>query len=77
MYEELLNDSEEVKITHHPKIKIANVNQVSYLKIDGQIELFDTIMQKGNENELVRHIKLIVPEYISNASRFQVLDRMN
>lgn len=77
LYEELLNDSEEVKITHHPKIKIARVNQVSYLKIDGQIELFDNIMQKGNENELVRHIKLIVPEYISNASRFQVLDRMN
>jgi len=77
LYEELLNDSEEVKITHHPKIKIARVRQVSYLKIDSQIDLFDSMLQKGNEDELVRHIKVIVPEYISNASRFQVLDRMN
>ncbi len=72
-----MNDSEEVKITHHPKIKIAKVRQVPYLKIDGQIELFEKIMLKGSENELVSHIKAIVPEYISNASRFQVLDRMN
>lgn len=77
LYEELLNDSEEVKITHHPKIKIAKVRKVPYLKIDAQIDLFKTIIAAGNENELVRHIKLIVPEYISNASRFQVLDRMN
>ncbi|HLW19599.1 MAG TPA: nucleoside-diphosphate sugar epimerase/dehydratase [Cyclobacteriaceae bacterium] len=77
LYEELLNDSEEVKITHHPKIKIAKVRQVSYLKIDSQIDIFDSILHKNNEDELVRHIKVIVPEYISNASRFGVLDRMN
>ena len=77
LYEELLNDSEEVKITHHPKIKIAKVRKVPYLKIDAQIDLFEQIILNGNENEVVRHIKLIVPEYISNASRFQVLDRMN
>lgn len=77
LYEELLNDSEEVKITHHPKIKIAKVRQVPYLKIDGQIELFEKILLKGSENELVSHIKALVPEFISNASRFQVLDRMN
>lgn len=77
LYEELLNNSEEVKITHHPKIKIAKVQQVSYLKIAGQIELFEKILVKGNENELVRHLKILVPEYISNASRFEVLDRMN
>lgn len=77
LYEELLNDSEEVKITHHPKIKIAKVRQVPYLKIDGQIELFEKMLQKNSEEELVRHIKLLVPEYISNSSRFEVLDRMN
>lgn len=77
LYEELLNDSEEVKITHHPKIKIAKVRKVPYLKIDAQIDLFEQIISNGNENEVVRHLKLIVPEYISNASRFQVLDRMN
>ena len=77
LYEELLNDSEEVKITHHPKIKIAKVRQVPYLRIDGQIELLENLVAKGSENEIVSHIKGLVPEYISKASRFEVLDRLN
>jgi FlaA1/EpsC-like NDP-sugar epimerase len=77
LYEELLNDSETVKITHHPKIKIAQVAPSSYHKIEGQIDLFLDLINKGSENDLVRHLKVIVPEYISNSSRFEVLDRMN
>lgn len=77
LFEELLNDSEVVKITHHPKIKIAHVAPCSYHKIDSQVEIFLELIQKGSENDLVSHLKVIVPEYISNSSRFEVLDRMN
>lgn len=77
LFEELLNDFETVKITHHPKIKIAQVAPSSYHKIDGQIELFLDLIHKNSENELVGHLKVIVPEYISNQSRFEVLDRLN
>ncbi|WP_339865772.1 nucleoside-diphosphate sugar epimerase/dehydratase [uncultured Algoriphagus sp.] len=77
LYEELLNDFETVKITHHPKIKIAQVLPSSYHKIDGQIELFMELVSKKSENELVSHLKVIVPEFISNSSRFEVLDRLN
>ncbi|MDO9551103.1 nucleoside-diphosphate sugar epimerase/dehydratase [Rhodonellum sp.] len=77
LYEELLNDSETVKITHHPKIKIAAVPHSSYHKIEGQIDLFHDMIEKGTENDLVSHLKNIVPEFISNSSRFEVLDRMN
>lgn len=77
LYEELLNDFETVKITHHPKIKIAHVSPSSYHKIDGQIEFFQELIGKNNETDLVRHLKALVPEYISNSSRFEVLDRMN
>lgn len=77
LYEELLNDFETVKITHHPKIKIAQVLPSSYHKIDGQIEFFQELIGKNNETDLVRHLKALVPEYISNSSRFEVLDRMN
>lgn len=77
LYEELLNDFETVKITHHPKIKIAQVMPSSYHRIDGQIELFQELIGKGTETDLVRHLKALVPEYISNSSRFEVLDRMN
>ncbi|MBN3518846.1 polysaccharide biosynthesis protein [Algoriphagus lutimaris] len=77
LYEELLNDFETVKITHHPKIKIAQVAPAAYHKIDGQIELFMSLIGKNSENELVSHLKVIVPEFISNSSRFEVLDRLN
>ena len=77
LFEELLNDFETVKITHHPKIKIAQVLPSSYHKIDGQIELFLDLVNKNNETDLVRHLKALVPEFISNSSRFEVLDRMN
>jgi FlaA1/EpsC-like NDP-sugar epimerase len=77
LFEELLNDSETVKITHHPKIKIAQVPHSSYLKIEGQIDLFYEMIEKGTENDLVSHLKNIVPEFISNSSRFEVLDRLN
>ncbi|MFC3880963.1 polysaccharide biosynthesis protein [Algoriphagus namhaensis] len=77
LFEELLNDFETVKITHHPKIKIAQVLPSAYHKIDGQIEMFTDLINQNSENQLVSHLKAIVPEFISNSSRFEVLDRLN
>lgn len=77
LFEELLNDFETVKITHHPKIKIAQVLPSAYHKIDGQIEMFTNLINQNSENQLVSHLKAIVPEFISNSSRFEVLDRLN
>lgn len=77
LYEELLNDSEVVKITHHPKIKIAEVFPVDYYKLDGQLGMFKQLFERNVDNELVSHLKTIVPEFKSNASRFEVLDRLN
>lgn len=77
LYEELLNDSEEVKITHHPKIQIAKVLPVHYYSIEAKIDYFEELVRKGSENDLVFHLKSIVPEFKSNVSRFEVLDRLN
>ena len=77
LYEELLNDSEVVKFTHHPKIKIAQVSSVHFYKIEGQIEIFESLIGKNSENDLVFHLKSMIPEYKSNSSRFEVLDRLN
>lgn len=74
LYEELLNDFETVKITHHPKIKIAQVKPSSYHEVDSQIKIFQQLIGKNNDTELVRHLKVLVPEFISNSSRFEVLD---
>ncbi|MCH6236637.1 polysaccharide biosynthesis protein [Cognataquiflexum rubidum] len=77
LFEELLNDSEVVKFTHHPKIKIAQVSSVHFYKIEGQIEIFESLIGKNSENDLVFHLKSMIPEYKSNSSRFEVLDRLN
>jgi FlaA1/EpsC-like NDP-sugar epimerase len=77
LYEELLNDHELVKITHHPKIKIAQVQPGSYHKVNNQLELFVELVEKQNDFDLVRHLKVVVPEFISNSSRFETLDRVN
>lgn len=77
LYEELLNSSEQVKITHHPKILIAKVAPVHYYKIEGQIDLFEKMLGRSTDNDLVFHLKSIIPEFKSNVSRFEVLDRLN
>jgi FlaA1/EpsC-like NDP-sugar epimerase len=77
LFEELLNDSETVKITHHPKILIAKVNPSNFSKIEAQISMFYKLIENNSENDIVTHLKAIVPEFISNSSRFEILDRLN
>jgi len=77
LFEELLNDTEVIKFTHHPKIKIAQVAPVHFFKIEGQIQMFESLIGKNTENDLVFHLKSMIPEYKSNSSRFEVLDRLN
>jgi FlaA1/EpsC-like NDP-sugar epimerase len=73
LYEELLAKEENTISTHHPKILKARVrdNQDdSKEKIQRLIELFDN----QNNKEIVKLMKIIVPEYISNNSEFTELD---
>lgn len=77
LFEELLNDSETVKITHHPKILIAKVQPTNFSKIETQISMFHKLIENNSEIDIVTHLKSIVPEYVSNSSRFEILDRLN
>lgn len=73
LYEELLAEEENTIPTHHPKILIAKVrksdNNVSTI-IERLIQLYDS---QNNEN-IVKLMKEIVPEFISNNSEFSMLD---
>ncbi|MGV3610040.1 MAG: polysaccharide biosynthesis protein [Fluviicola sp.] len=74
LYEELLNDAENVQETHHPKILIASereLDQRVYATIDN---LLDAIGKTDNL-ALVRLMKEVVPEFISNNSEYSVLDK--
>ena len=73
LYEELLASEENTIPTHNPQILIAKTKENSdqQLKtIEDLIQLFDS---QQNEH-IVRKMKEIVPEYISNNSEFEKLD---
>lgn len=74
LYEELLSDSETTIPTHHPKIlkaKIQPVNEADIQRIDELIRLFE-----GQENtKIVAKMKEIVPEFKSNNSIYEQLDK--
>lgn len=75
LYEELLTSGENNLPTHHDKIMIAEVNKVSYAELLPKIEILNTFLSERNELEVVAYLKKIVPEYISNSSRFEILDK--
>lgn len=77
LYEELLNQAESTIPTHHEKIMIAKVREYDYLEIDKFIELFNDLVIDKNELKMVALMKELVPEFKSNYSRYEVLDRIS
>jgi FlaA1/EpsC-like NDP-sugar epimerase len=73
--EELLNNKESTIGTHHPKIMVAKVTEYNYLKVNNLIT--NLYLEKDNLTNtlLVKTMKKIVPEYISNNSVYEELDR--
>ncbi|NQW76481.1 MAG: polysaccharide biosynthesis protein [Cytophagales bacterium] len=76
LYEELLSTDENTLPTHHPKILIAKVNVPSYAYMDIQMNLIQEVLVVGDNNELVSKIKEVIPEYKSNNSIFEKLDKV-
>jgi len=74
LYEELLASSENTLPTHHPKILKAKVNTYKHSTIKNQLNLLTELMIDGDVVAMVRKVKNIVPEYISQNSEFEALD---
>jgi len=74
LYEELLAKSENTMPTHHHKIMIAKVQEYQYQEINKYIELFYDLVNDRNELKMVALMKELVPEFLSNYSRYEVLD---
>ncbi len=74
LYEELLTSNEDNLPTHHDKIMIAQVKSISYPELSSHLGLLTQLLESRSELEAVAHMKKLVPEYISNSSRFEVLD---
>ena len=77
LYEEVLNELEGTKPSFHEKIRIAEVREYDYDQVNKEIEDLIAISRKYNDMETVRKMKAIVPEYKSNNSIYEQLDREN
>lgn len=77
LYEELLNDSEITEQTSHKKIMMAKVREYHFQDILPQIEQLILVAQTNDKYKLVRQMKVLVPEFISNNSEFEQLDQNN
>ncbi len=74
LYEELLNKQEEVIPTHNKKILIAKVMEYDYEQISVSIETLISLAVHNKDEEVVKQMKRIVPEYISNNSVYEAMD---
>jgi len=75
IYEELLADGENTKPTYHEKIMIAKSKSLDISSIQNKImQLYNSNFEQQNI-ELVAKIKDIIPEFVSNNSKFEVLDK--
>jgi FlaA1/EpsC-like NDP-sugar epimerase len=74
LYEELLNDKEKTIPTHHEKIMIANVRKDNYEQISLQIDTLIALAKENDSMKIVKQMKKIVPEFLSQNSVYEVLD---
>ncbi len=75
LYEEVLSNEENTEPTDHRKIKIAKVREYDYNDVLGAFKVFDKLSRSGDKMATVRAMKQLVPEFKSNNSVFEALDR--
>ena len=75
LYEEVLNELEGTKPTFHEKIRIAEVREYDFADISKQVNDLVEISKRYDNMETVKKMKEIVPEYKSNNSEYEVLDK--
>jgi FlaA1/EpsC-like NDP-sugar epimerase len=76
LYEELLNNAENTMPTYHDKILIAQTRTIEFNQLSQQIDaLIGPAKRQESVNNVVLAMKAIVPEFISNNSEFEKLDK--
>jgi FlaA1/EpsC-like NDP-sugar epimerase len=76
LYEELLNNAENTMPTYHDKILIAQTRTIEFTRLSQQIDaLIGPAKRQESVNDVVLAMKALVPEFISNNSEFEKLDK--
>ena len=74
LYEELLSESEATKPSFHEKIRIACVREYDWSEVTSEIDALIAQSHTYDDLAVVASMKHLVPEYISNHSKYTVLD---
>lgn len=75
LYEEVLSTTENTLPSFHEKVRIAKVQEYDYDVVNQQIEQLLQISRTYDSMQIVKMMKGIVPEYVSNNSVYSVLDK--
>ena len=75
LYEEVLFKDEEELPTVHPKIHVAKVKQYEYEDVCKLFDELECLAKTADDMQIVRKMKLIVPEFKSNNSVYEAIDR--
>jgi FlaA1/EpsC-like NDP-sugar epimerase len=75
LYEEMLSTEENTKPSFHEKIRIADVRQYEYTSVSKDVDELIAISKQYDNMKTVAKMKEIVPEYKSNHSVYEVLDK--
>ena len=74
LYEEVLSESEATKPSFHEKIRIACVREYDWSDVSHEIDALIAQSHTYDDMAVVASMKHLVPEYISNHSKYTVLD---
>ena len=74
LYEEVLSESEATKPSFHEKIRIACVREYDWSDVSREIDALIAQSHTYDNMAVVASMKRLVPEYISNHSKYTVLD---
>ncbi|HAN00906.1 MAG TPA: polysaccharide biosynthesis protein [Marinilabiliales bacterium] len=75
LYEELLADKENTLPTHHAQIMIAKVRKYPFPEVKEQIQELLSLLNGQNDLMIVEKVKRIIPEFISQNSIYEKLDK--
>jgi FlaA1/EpsC-like NDP-sugar epimerase len=74
LFEELLANEENTIPTHHKQIMIAKVKEYDFDAVSAEINDLIALFGKQDNNTLVKKMKILVPEFKSNNSVYELLD---
>ena len=75
LYEEVLIKGEEELPTDNPKIRVAKVLSNDYEVVCQQIDQLATVSRTYDDMKVVKMMKLMVPEFKSNNSKYEIIDK--